>query len=167
MVQQQYRRLFLTFETKPGLPFKYHNPVFRPAKKSLSLTPPWLFESCDLIGWPQPLLRAPFTSPLKPASADEGRKAKPLCSRRNPPRHKRTFQTTQTDPLAPHSDADFLPSSQFISVRCCNYSESVDLPWAELHTNIISAVTQAAFTGRRPGWGWKAAIAPPVYRCEP
>lgn len=52
---------------------------------------------------------------------------------------------------------DFLHAAIILKGTCVN------LPQAPLHTNVISAVTQAAFTGRKLEWGWKAAIVPPVF----
>lgn len=118
-------------------------------------------ESCDPIGWPQPFLRAPYTSPLKLASAADGL---------FPSQHTRTeynLSETQTDPLSRIQmlilHIKFVCGRDFVHAAIILKGASVSLPQAPLHTNVISAVTQAAFTGRKPEWGWKAAIVHPVF----
>lgn len=117
-------------------------------------------ESCDLIGWPQPFLGAPYTSPLKLASAADGL----LPSQ--PTQTEYNLSETQTDPLSRIQmlilHIKFICGRDFVHAAIILKGTCVSLPQAPLHANVISAVTQAAFTGRKP-WGWKAAIVHPVF----
>lgn len=115
----------------------------------LSLTPPWLVESCDLIGWPRPFLgtQANF-SPWRQEDEALGRDGGGALSEHT------------SRPAGPHSDADVLPSDSFADA----ISSAVWLSWKapvstsperRWCTNIISVVIQAAFTGRKLGRGRK------------
>lgn len=119
----------------------------------------------DLLGhvtWSADLSLSSARKPIKACECSKTRLLKAPAqsrSRHYPPRQSRTFQHTSRS-AGPHSHADFLPSVHLQTRfrRQFDYPERhlCQLPRAPLRTNIISVVTQAAFTGRKPEQGRKA-----------
>lgn len=114
--------------------------------------------------WPDRL-----TSAFPPSSLHEPIKARERSRRSGPvtthPDRIQPFRGTNGSTV-PHSDADFahqICGRDFVHAAIILKGTCVSLPQAPLHTNVISAVTQAAFTGRKAEGGGTAAIVHPVF----
>lgn len=113
--------------------------------------------------WPDRLTSAfPQSSLHKPIEARE-----PSLFPSQPTQTESNLSETPTDPLS-HIQMlilhiKFVCGRDFVHAAIILKGTCVSLPQAPLHTKVISAVTQAAFTGRKPEWGWKAAIVHPVF----
>lgn len=114
--------------------------------------------------WPDRL-----TSAFPPSSLHEPIKARERSRRSGPvtthPDRIQPFRDTNGSTV-PHSDADFahqICGRDFVHAAIILKGTCVSLPQAPLHTNVISAVTQAAFTGRKAEGGGTAAIVHPVF----